>query len=476
MFLVNDYVLNDSELEIPSVKSSPQTAPARLVGNIPAAPALYADNSSPPPLRSSPPRNSRPRSVGTPPLEYRDGLPRGAANPGYDSGPEDDDSALPVAAVLHDSPPSPNPPTPRVTTSPRVTTPRPVTTPNPITTMPAVPVVSSPPITEAITATPPMIMPHPTTPRTVVATPPVAATLSATVTPTTAVSPVIMPHPITTPRPVVAMPPAAATPPLLVAATLSATVTPTTATSPVIMTPDRPDPPTQSSTPSALMVPPVSSDWPKHMLDAYQYLTTETELTEDGTITTARNWGDKWFACLGLFIEFQQLAGFPDLGPSFPPATNLRPPEISKWMKNGRQPKEMDITDTEKFGQRWRNWWHSLQPKSRVSDKRSSAQPMSNMDWSQLRKPSKNGFLLIMVSLMWWGKGSDQDTDWMHAVADVTAVLSCINNSVKSLEPTIPQTAQTIANPGRPQRSLKRSDRGEYADKARVMSQKRHKK
>ena len=114
--------------------------------------------------------------------------------------------------------------------------------------MPTVPVVFLPPITEAITVMPPIIMLHPTTLHTVVV-----------------------------------MPPAAVMPPFLVAVMLSATVTPTTATSPIIMTPDWPGPLTQSSTPLALMVPPVSSDWPKHMLDAYQYLTTETKLMKDGT-------------------------------------------------------------------------------------------------------------------------------------------------------------------------------------------------
>ena len=49
------------------------------------------------------------------------------------------------------------------------------------------------------------------------------------------------------------------------------------------------------------------------------------------------------------------------------------------------------------------------------------------MDWSDLRKPGKNGFLLIMVSLMWWGKNSDRDWQWLDAVVDVTQVLTCLN-------------------------------------------------
>jgi hypothetical protein len=95
--------LGDSELEIPSVESSLKTAPAGLAGYITAS---YVNNS---PLRSPPPRNSRFCSVATPLLEYQYELPQ---------GPEDYDSALLVAAMLHDSLPLPNPSTPRVTTSP----------------------------------------------------------------------------------------------------------------------------------------------------------------------------------------------------------------------------------------------------------------------------------------------------------------------------------------------------------------------
>lgn len=57
------------------------------------------------------------------------------------------------------------------------------------------------------------------------------------------------------------------------------------------------------------------------------------------------------------------------------------------------------------------------------------------MDWSLLRKPRKNGFLLIMVTLLWWGMSLDQahhqDGQWMDVVTDVTAVLSCLNSTVE---------------------------------------------
>ena len=175
---------------------------------------------------------------------------------------------------------------------------------------------------------------------------------------------------------------------------------------------------------------PHSSDWPKHVVDAYRYLT-GSGLTKEGDVMKTL-WRDEWLACLQSFVKFQEQSGFPDLGPSFPPSTDVRPTEIAVWMKNGRHWKDVTIADIEKFRQRWWVWWHSLQPESRVCDKDSltliPATPDS--DWSSLSKPGKNGFLLIMVSLMWWGKGSNQDGLWMHAVREVTAVLACLNDLV----------------------------------------------
>ena len=51
------------------------------------------------------------------------------------------------------------------------------------------------------------------------------------------------------------------------------------------------------------------------------------------------------------------------------------------------------------------------------------------MDWTTLRKPGRNRFLLIMLSLTWWGKLSEIDNEWVLAVADVTEALRCLCQS-----------------------------------------------
>jgi hypothetical protein len=51
------------------------------------------------------------------------------------------------------------------------------------------------------------------------------------------------------------------------------------------------------------------------------------------------------------------------------------------------------------------------------------SETVSDAPWEQLRKPGKNGFLLVMVSLVWWGKAAEADDEWKKAVEDVVEAL-----------------------------------------------------
>ena len=182
--------------------------------------------------------------------------------------------------------------------------------------------------------------------------------------------------------------------------------------------------------PVAPTIPPASdlpdtSTWPKHVVDAYGYFTKETTTVDNKSVSHARNWGHGWTDCLEAFFEFQRRTDFPDSGPSFPPAAGVRPTEIGVWMKNRRPWKDMEIVDEVGFGQQWWDWWSSLQPGSRALND----VPTVDMDWGKLNKAGKNGFLLIMMSLVWWGKASRGDGGWLKAVTEVSTVLRCMQGS-----------------------------------------------
>jgi hypothetical protein len=175
------------------------------------------------------------------------------------------------------------------------------------------------------------------------------------------------------------------------------------------------DPPTEDT-----------SGWPAHMVDAKMYLTQEAAGVNEISVVKARDWGDRWIGCVQEFVDFQKRANFPDTGPSFPPATDVHPVQIATWMKNRCPWKDVEVDDVEVFRRQWWAWWSLLQPDSQIL----KDTPTPDMDWSKLQKPGKNGFLLIMLALVWWGVASHRDGEWSEAVADVKNVLQCMHEAV----------------------------------------------
>ena len=61
------------------------------------------------------------------------------------------------------------------------------------------------------------------------------------------------------------------------------------------------------------------------------------------------------------------------------------------------------------------------------------------MDWGKLDKPGRNGIVLVMLQLTWWGNFSGNDAVWLRAVKDVSAVLRCLGtNSYEDNPPSSP--------------------------------------
>jgi hypothetical protein len=146
-------------------------------------------------------------------------------------------------------------------------------------------------------------------------------------------------------------------------------------------------------------------------------------------------------------MEFQRLAGFPvrqlrgwieihhtdllqlqDDGSGY--SSKGKPSELSYWQKSHRPWKDQGLHGGKTLAQfeiEWWSWWKSLQPSEREPNNAEYMQlPTVNMDWTTLHEPGRNGFLLVMVSLAWWGKLAGHSDEWCLAVLDVTVALACL--------------------------------------------------
>lgn len=98
----------------------------------------------------------------------------------------------------------------------------------------------------------------------------------------------------------------------------------------------------------------------------------------------------------------------------------------------------MSVTDLAEYQRAWRAWWSELLLACQGST--------GETNWESLCKRGKTGFLLIMVSLVWWGSAKVDD-EWKKAVSDVTAALRCMQmsrSSTSSAAKTVPQKRKQI--------------------------------
>jgi len=109
----------------------------------------------------------------------------------------------------------------------------------------------------------------------------------------------------------------------------------------------------------------------------------------------------------------------------------------------------MPIEDLAVYQCAWRGWWSTLQLTSNTQ-----------RDYECLRKKGKNGFFVVMMSLVWWGVAAKLNDEWKQAVADVTVVLRGLKSSNETQGGTkrkriSPTAAASNEDEGRPARSIR---------------------
>ncbi|KAJ7165444.1 hypothetical protein C8R43DRAFT_946136 [Mycena crocata] len=160
-----------------------------------------------------------------------------------------------------------------------------------------------------------------------------------------------------------------------------------------------------------------------------------------------KQWGGiEWARCVSEFYNFEDAMGWKDEGGKT--STENRPGVFVAWFARQRQWwSPMDIGKVGSVGAEgtyadgWWRWWRGMQPAERVwEDGELSCPP--DADWTELRKlHGKNGFVVILAALLWWGDvvGKDdarskdpiQFFQWERAVMDVTWVLDELQAPVK---------------------------------------------
>ena len=115
----------------------------------------------------------------------------------------------------------------------------------------------------------------------------------------------------------------------------------------------------------------------------------------------------------------------------------MHPQEVNQWSGGDRKLEDVPIVNLPKFVVKWHKWWSQLQPSSRrdyISD--GLLEPSVSMDWTRMQKWGKDGMIIVLMSLVWWGMASSTDAEWLKAVQDVSKVLRCMQAPPPAVRPS----------------------------------------
>ncbi|KAJ7880191.1 hypothetical protein B0H13DRAFT_1630480, partial [Mycena leptocephala] len=118
---------------------------------------------------------------------------------------------------------------------------------------------------------------------------------------------------------------------------------------------------------------------------------------------TKKQWGPVWTGLVAALVQYEWSHYHDEdrgrLG------ADSRPVEIPQWMKEHRVYDDYDLQPD--FGERLLAWWKDLGPRRRWKDLE-TAKPSRDknewVDWGRLDVSGRNGPLLLVVGLAWWGQ------------------------------------------------------------------------
>lgn len=120
----------------------------------------------------------------------------------------------------------------------------------------------------------------------------------------------------------------------------------------------------------------------------------------------------------------------------------------------------------------WWKWWRSLQPEERSALENGELSHPETVDWSGMAQMyGKNGMLLVMATLGWWGKVAQRREEaevkeWLVAVGDVTWVLEQVLESGeidKSVHQSSVMKGDSPEHSGTTSRAISENEKGQVA-------------
>lgn len=139
----------------------------------------------------------------------------------------------------------------------------------------------------------------------------------------------------------------------------------------------------------------------------------------------------------------------------------LRPSHVARWVRSsGDIASSPHIENIGKYGADWKVWYTSMMPISQAGRKawpplkKAAADPV---EWNGLKKGSKRGFVLLLVSLSWWASQATMKRDKEMVSSALKEVLFVVQQlAAESSETDTSSLHKRTCGPEKRRVSLKR--------------------
>ncbi|KAJ7823923.1 hypothetical protein B0H13DRAFT_1591667 [Mycena leptocephala] len=137
--------------------------------------------------------------------------------------------------------------------------------------------------------------------------------------------------------------------------------------------------------------------------------------------------GSAWTELVGEWYRREEGKGFVSPVRVKGLSARQRPSQVGAWVQRARNGTP-EIKDVEVFAKEWARWWEDINPAWR---KLSLPMEKKDGDWAFMDVPGPNGFLNVLVCLLWWRQKLEEESQgWRDAVEDVMWVLRKMNEYV----------------------------------------------
>ncbi|KAJ7052988.1 hypothetical protein C8F01DRAFT_997366 [Mycena amicta] len=138
-----------------------------------------------------------------------------------------------------------------------------------------------------------------------------------------------------------------------------------------------------------------------------------------------------------------------------------RPSQFGVWFRDGR--KWIQGHDgirfkgnTETFAERFHSWWSEMQPewRARGVDGKYERMAAAGRSWGAMGSPGKDGMLLVVAALGWWGReeGKSRSPAWTAAAEEVLWALRALTADAAATLSHVRSGAEVVKRVGKKQK------------------------